>query len=235
MVKKRFVFVLKVCLIAFCAIRGYADFSVESNRIVFKNNQEVTKIVKLAPQTPDGKQGYFVDKVYHNYNYVLIYRNYHWLGDFDHTPGLEKIEVYDRYGEMRFTITDNTRQYIGEHHFSEHWLVVVKHSEGEFMGYSFIHMQKQQYGHHTIKGYPHFIHAFLYHTGFGSDKDTVWIICGTDFKEYGICIEWLIMEVDEQGKCRKCKVKFNPDEKNEEGKESKVSKVDRQKFGLEHR
>jgi len=234
MFKKRFVFVLTVCLAAFCAIRGYADFSVESNRIVFKNNQEVTKIVKLAPQTPDGKQGYFVDKVYHNYYYVLIYRNYHWFGDFDHVPGVEMIEVYNSSGDKLFTIADNTWQYIGELHFSDHWLVVMNHSEGDLMGYSFINMQKQQYGHHIIKENPSYFHAFLHHTGFGS-MDTVWIIGGTDFKEYGICIEWLIMEVDEQGKCRKCKVKFNPDEKNEEGKESKVSKVDRQKFGLEHR
>lgn len=210
MVKKRFIFVLTLCLIAFYAIPAYADFSVESNRIVFKNKQQVVKIVKLAPQTPDGKEGYFVDKVYHNYNYVLIYRNYHWLGEFSHTPGVEKIEVYDKSGEKLFTIAEKTWQYVGNHIFSHHWLVVLNPVEGELPGFSFIQLQKQHYGYHAIKENPLFIHAFLHRTGFSRDKDTVWIISRRAWQNNSF--EWLIVEVDEQGKWRKCTVKFNQDE-----------------------
>ena len=163
-------------LVNFNTIACYADFSIENNKIIFKDKNKTVKILNLKPKTaPNKKGGYFIDKVYHNQDYILVYRNYNYLGGFCHTPKVEKIEIYDHIGNNIFNITKGPRKYVGlQFIFSEDWVVILNSVEGGLSGFAFINMKNRlhKYIHLNKKG-AEFIHAFKYETGYTKEKDVI--------------------------------------------------------------
>ena len=204
---KRILCILVVLLSSLSSVCDAANFSITPEKIVFYQEKDIPgHVVALRPKTPDNDRGYFLDKVYNNRQYILIYRNYHYLGDFCHTPDVERIDVYDNTGTYLFAITEMPRQYVGTRFlFADHWVVIVNPVEGDFSGFAFIDLQDHQYQHIIVeeKG-SLFIHAFLYQTGYARDPQRVWII----YQRWEPYAPRDIIEIDEHGQWRTARVQF---------------------------
>lgn len=204
---KRICLFVVVLFSSFSSVCHAAYFTVTPEEIVFYQDKETpVHSVRLRPKTSDGEQGYILDKVYHNHQYLLIYRSYHYLGDFCHTPDVERIDIYDKTGTYLFAITDTPRHYVGERFFfADHWLVIVNPVEGEFSGFAFINFQEQQYRYTMVeeKG-SLFVHAFLYRTGYARDAQRVWIV----YQQWEPYAPQGVIEVDEHGHWRRGHITF---------------------------
>ncbi len=206
---KRIMIITIAMLVNITTVTYAAYFSIKPDKIIFTHQGKKIKIIPLKPKIPVGDKGeYIVDKVLNNLHYLLIYRDYHYLGDFCHRPDVRKIEVYNKVGDNLFNITESPRLYVGKIPiFSRHWMIIADPQEGAFSGFALINMKKKYNNYITIntKGSV-FIHAFKYNSGFSGDKDVMWIILKNSRD-----VHETIIEIDENGHWKQSAVQFkNP-------------------------
>ena len=105
----------------------HAEFKVTDQQVLFVDQGEVSKRIDLSPKSYDQKKGLYVeDKVYHNDDYVLIYRGYRHLKVTGRTAGADRIEVYSPDGTQVFAITENPHWFVGTQFiFAKEWVVII--------------------------------------------------------------------------------------------------------------
>ena len=193
----------------------HAAFEVKEDQVIFRENDKVVKTLSLKPKTAYGdEEVYIKDKVFYDqrrYNpeYLLIYRDYNYLGDFCHTPKAKRIEVYDSKGNRGLVIDRNARIYVGQFYvFSKNWVVIINDAEGVISGYGFIHMKDKNYRYVSFsdeRGHAEdFIHAFRYQTGYTKEKEVVWIISRIG----GLGGREIITEIASDGSYKRRDVRF---------------------------